>query len=100
MQCDTPTSLVDVLPTSLGAAGLSAQTDRSGMDLADLATGNAQRDAIVGQLAQEATGVYMLLTNEYKYIYSAADRKNGFSGVCTADLTSGASLVTQGMVEF
>ena len=74
-QRDTPTSLVDVLPTCLGAAGLPSQTDRSGIDLADLATGNAQRDAIVGQLGQEGTGLYMLLTNEYKYIYSAADRQ-------------------------
>ena len=74
-QCDTPTSLVDVLPTSLGAAGLPLQADRSGVDLADIATGNTQRDAIIGQLGQEGTGLYMLLTNEYKYIYSAADRQ-------------------------
>lgn len=74
-QCDVPTSLVDVLPTSLGAAGLSPETDRSGIDLADIATGRAQRDAIVGQLGQEGTGMYMLLTDEYKYIYSAADRQ-------------------------
>ncbi|MCY4567629.1 MAG: sulfatase-like hydrolase/transferase, partial [Candidatus Poribacteria bacterium] len=74
-QCDTPASLVDVLPTCLGAANLPLQTDRSGMDLADIATGNLQRDAIVGQLGQESTGLYMLLTEEYKYIFSAADRK-------------------------
>lgn len=74
-QCDIPTSLVDVLPTSLGAAGLPSQTDRSGVDLADIATGNIQRDAIIGQLGQEETGLYMLLTDEYKYIYSAADRQ-------------------------
>jgi arylsulfatase A-like enzyme len=75
VQCDTPTSLVDVLPTCLGAANLPLQTDRSGIDLADIATDNTQRDAIVGQLGQEDTGLYMLLTNEYKYIYSVADRK-------------------------
>jgi arylsulfatase A-like enzyme len=75
VQCDTPTSLVDVLPTCLGAANLPLQTDRSGIDLADIATDNTQRDAIVGQLGQEGTGLYMLLTSEYKYIYSAADRK-------------------------
>ena len=66
---------MDVLPTSLSAAGLPPQTDRSGVDLADVATGKVQRDAIVGQLGQEGTGLYMLLTNEYKYIYSAADRQ-------------------------
>ena len=74
-QCDTPASLVDVLPTSLGVAGLSPEADRSGVDLADIATGRTQRDAIVGQLGQEGTGLYMLLTDEYKYIYSAADRQ-------------------------
>ena len=74
-QCDTPTSLVDMLPTCLGAANLPPQTDRSGTDLADIAAGNTQREAIVGQLGQEATGLYMLLTDEYKYIYSAADRQ-------------------------
>ena len=31
-QCDTPTSLVDVLPTCLGAAELPLQADRSGAD--------------------------------------------------------------------
>ena len=64
-----------MLPTSLGAAELPLQADRSGVDLADIAIGNTQRDAIVGQLGQEGTGLYMLLTSEYKYIYSAADRK-------------------------
>ena len=75
VQCDTPTSLVDVLPTSLGAAGLTPDTDRSGVDLADIASGNTERDAIVGQLAHEGRGMYMLLTSEYKYIYSAADQQ-------------------------
>ncbi len=74
-QCDTPTSLVDVLPTCLAAAGLPPQTEQSGTDLADIANGKAQREAIIGQLAQEATGLYMFLTSQYKYIYSAADRQ-------------------------
>ncbi|MDE0481043.1 MAG: sulfatase-like hydrolase/transferase [Candidatus Poribacteria bacterium] len=75
VQCDTPTSLVDVLPTSLGAAGLTPHDEHSGVDLADVATGNTERDAIIGQLSGENRGLYMLLTDEYKYIYSAADRK-------------------------
>lgn len=75
VQCDTPTSLVDVLPTSLGAAGIAPHDEHSGVDLADVATGNTERDAIIGQLSGENRGLYMLLTDEYKYIYSAADRK-------------------------
>ena len=73
--CKTPTSLVDVLPTCLGAAGLPTAPDRSGLDLADIAAGKAHREAILGQLGHEATGLYMYLTDAYKYIYSAADRK-------------------------
>lgn len=73
--CDIPTSLVDVLPTSLAAAGLPEQDDRDGVDLAAIANGDTHRDAIVGQLGQEGTGLYMLLTDAYKYIYSAADQQ-------------------------
>ena len=60
VQCDTPTSLVDVLPTCLDAADLPLQAERSGVDLADIAVGDAQRDAIIGQLGQEGTGLYMV----------------------------------------
>ena len=74
-QCDIPTSLVDVLPTSLAAAGLPEQDDRDGVDLAAIANGDTQRDAIVGQFGQETQVCTMLLTDEYKYIYSAADRQ-------------------------
>lgn len=74
-QCDIPTSLVDVLPTSVCAAGLSPDADRCGTDLADIAHGNSNRDTIIGQLAHEDRGLYMLLTDAYKYIYSAADQK-------------------------
>lgn len=75
VQCDTPTSLVDAFPTSLNAAGLTPDANRSGTDLAEIANGNADHDAIIGQLAGESRGLYMLLTEDYKYIYSAADRK-------------------------
>lgn len=75
VQCNTPTSLVDVLPTSLGAADLSTNDDHSGIDLADIASGDADRTAIIGQLAHENRGLYMYLTDEYKYIYSAADQQ-------------------------
>ena len=75
VQCGTPVSLVDVLPTCLGAANLPVDGDRSGVDLADVARGAADRDAILGQLGQENTGLYMFLTDGYKYIYSAADEQ-------------------------
>ncbi len=74
-RCETPTSLVDVLPTCLTAAELPIPEDRRGCDLADIANGTRHREAIIGQLGQEATGLYMYLTDDYKYIYSAADRQ-------------------------
>ncbi|MCH8292495.1 sulfatase-like hydrolase/transferase [Candidatus Poribacteria bacterium] len=75
VQCDYPASLVDVLPTCLQAAGLPPGDEHIGVDLGDLVAGQAQRDAIIGQLGTENTGLYMLLTGEFKYIYSAADRR-------------------------
>ena len=77
-RCDDPVSLVDVVPTCLAAAGLEKSPDHVGGDLAKVAGGDSDRDAIIGQLAKDESGLYMLLTREYKYIYSAADRKEYF----------------------
>ncbi len=74
-ECETPVSLVDVLPTCLGAAGLSPTDDHDGADLAELAGGNTNRQAIIGQFSEGARGVYMLVMREHKYVYSAADRR-------------------------
>ena len=73
VRCDEPTSLVDVLPTCLHAAGLQPQSEHIGADLAEVTSGNSEREVIIGQLGQGSTGLYMLLTRDFKYIYSAAD---------------------------
>ncbi len=75
VQCDTPISLVDVLPTCLAAVGLKQHPEHIGEDMADIATGHCKREAIIGQLGKESTGLYLFLTRAYKYIYSAADRR-------------------------
>ena len=75
IRCDEPTSLVDVLPTCLHVAGLQPQSEHIGADLAEVATGESERDAIIGQLGQGSTGLYMLLTHDFKYIHSAADQR-------------------------
>ena len=75
-QCDTPTSLVDVLPTSLGAADLPLPADRSGdWILPILPPGLHTEMQSSGNWDRKAQALYMLLTEGYKYIYSAADRK-------------------------
>jgi len=73
-RCDAPVSLVDVLPTCLAAAGLPTRPEHAGIDLARIAQEQTERDAIIGQLGQESTGLYMLRSRDFKYVYSAADR--------------------------
>ena len=68
-------SAVDVLPTCLEAAGLRAPDDRSGVDLALLARGEADREAVLCQFQTEGKGLYALITDEWKYIWSAPDQK-------------------------
>lgn len=76
--CDTPVSLVDVMPTFLAAAGESERTtDLPGQDLADTAhRGTPDRSrTIFGQFAHADEGLYMALNQNWKYYYSAADRR-------------------------
>ena len=73
--CDQPVSLVDVLPTCFSVAGIEKQSQHVGTDLAEIASGESDRDGIIGQLGQEETGLYTLITSNFKYIYSAADQK-------------------------
>ena len=71
---ESPVSLVDALPTFLSAAGLEKEDKHSGSDLASIASGET-REAVLGQLSRNEKGVYMLVDDDHKYIYSAADRK-------------------------
>ncbi|MDF1512438.1 MAG: sulfatase-like hydrolase/transferase [Anaerolineae bacterium] len=73
--CNTPVSLVDILPTFIEAAGIPAEENYSGESLYALHNGSSQRDMIFGQYEQEGYAAYMALTEDYKYIYSAPDQK-------------------------
>ena len=95
--CDIPVSLVDVAPTFLAQAGTGIGTHTmDGMDMAALASGgetrnevfsfNSAHDVLVHtQLAElpdecrdfpkQACASYMIVTDRYKYVYSAADTK-------------------------
>ena len=74
-QCDILESLVDALPTVFGAVGLDTESQHVGVDLAKIASGDRDRDEVMGQLSEEDKGLYTLITRDFKYIYSAADRK-------------------------
>jgi len=73
-RCDQPVSLVDVGPTFLSAAGLARRPEHSGVSLAETAAGEAEPDFVIGQLSEEEKGLYMLVTTDFKYVSSAADR--------------------------
>jgi choline-sulfatase len=74
-RCDAPVTLVDLMPTLLDAAGIDQREERSGESLLRIASGELERDAIVGQYEQGPYASYMLRTADYKYIYSVPDEK-------------------------
>ena len=72
--CDTPVSLIDIMPTALAAAGVSEESV-DGVDLAALAQGAIKRDVIFGHYQCAEAGIYMATSDKWKYIWSAADNK-------------------------
>ena len=73
--CQAPASLVDLLPTFLSAAGLEwEKLDVDGEPLQRVARGQANREAIFGQLGRKEYGVYFIFDGRFKYFYSAPDR--------------------------
>lgn len=75
VKCDTLASLVDIAPTFLAAAGIGSQAEHVGVDLAALAAGQTGRDALLCQFQQGPVGVYGLITEHWKYFFSAADNR-------------------------
>jgi len=72
---ETPCGLMDLIPTFLGAAGISPHNaDLDGLDMADL-VGNDHRRMIYGQIQRGQRGMYMAYDGNLKYIYSAGDQK-------------------------
>ncbi len=78
-QCKAPTTLLDVWPTFLAAAGHDQpQVCDEGVDLADVASGNTTRKAVFSQFQEKRYGLYMAATEQGKYIYSAADQQEWY----------------------
>jgi arylsulfatase len=75
-RCDTPTTLLDLWPTCLAAAGdAEPAVSSEGQDLADIAAGVSRRDTVYSQFSEKAKGVYMAATRDLKYVYSAPDNR-------------------------
>lgn len=73
--CDTPVSLMDIMPTFLEFAGIESEKEYAGESLFNVLDGSCERDAIFGQYEKEGNASYMVLDERYKYIYSAPDDK-------------------------
>lgn len=73
--CNTPVSLIDIMPTFLEFAGIDTGEDYSGESLFGILDGKSGRDTIFGQYEKEGYASYMMLNEKYKYIYSAPDNK-------------------------
>lgn len=75
VRCENPVSLVDLFPTFLQAAGTQPKEQVSGNSLADIATGKVRRERVFAQYNRGQYGMYMAVTERFKYIYSAPDDK-------------------------
>ena len=73
---DTPVSLLDLFPTFAYVAGVKQKLPSSeGTNLQQIATGKIDREFVYSQFSEKESGLYMIVSRDYKYIYSAADRK-------------------------
>lgn len=72
-RCQAPASLVDVAPTIAAAAGLPADDDSPGMDLADLARGEQRHTPVTSQLGRGQSAQHCLIEADWKYAWSAGD---------------------------
>lgn len=72
--CSDPASLIDILPTVLGAAGTEA-ADADGLDLKQVADGNSSREYVYSQWGEGQQAIYLIVSKDWKYIYSAGDHK-------------------------
>ena len=84
VRCRVPVSLLDLFPTFAAAAGAEAEAQASdGIDLAAVAGGRRIRSGVLSQFSQRALGLYLNAEAEWKYIYSAADRREWLFNVAT-----------------
>ncbi|MDP4152709.1 MAG: sulfatase-like hydrolase/transferase [Bacillota bacterium] len=72
--CDSPASLIDIMPTILTYAGVEyADLALQGEDLISVANGASKRACVFSQLGSNENGLYMIATKDEKYIRSEPD---------------------------
>lgn len=78
-RCSKPTSLVDMMPTFMDAAGLNKdKIETDGESLFDIASETSARRYVLSQFQREGLGLYMIADENCKYVYSAPDQKEYF----------------------
>ena len=73
-RCAEPASLVDILPTVAATIGANVKDwTQDGVDLKQVADGTTERKYVYSQFSSKETGIYMIVSMEWKYFYSAGD---------------------------
>jgi len=76
VQCSQPASLIDVMPTILGAAGCDGGgLTLDGEDLHDAVRQKSGRKAVYSQISTREDAIYTAVTDRWKYAYSAPDNQ-------------------------
>lgn len=74
-KCTTAVSLVDVFPTLLGAAELSADgIELDGVDLAEVPANSDDKRTVYSQFCEGPKAIVMAVSEDWKYVYSAGDQ--------------------------
>jgi choline-sulfatase len=74
--CATPVSLIDIMPTILAAAKIdTSEIELDGKDLSKTAVEKTDREVVFSQHGSGQKGIYMVVSKDHKYFYSAADDK-------------------------
>jgi len=72
--CDQAVNLVDVFPTIAAASSTDvSNVDLDGIDMSEIAAGNSEREVVFSQFNEGETAIYMAVSREWKYFYSAGD---------------------------
>lgn len=74
-RCEQPVSLIDLAPTFINAGGVKTEMPLDGVDLREVAAGNVRREIVFSQYNRGRDAVYMAVSRDWKYVYSAADGK-------------------------
>ena len=73
-RCEEVTSLVDIAPTALAAAGVDGPGHKlDGVDLAEISAGTSSRETVFSQFESEGQAIYTAVNRRWKYAYSAGD---------------------------